>query len=109
MAIPIPTNNRQFYKILNDEDLLSTFLREQNLIKRANQRTCHCGSLMIDSCRKKKLKDGTIKNYPILRCINRDCRNQLSVRKDTFFSYTDLLGRPNCKLDISTIFEIIRL
>ncbi|CAF3700217.1 unnamed protein product [Rotaria socialis] len=44
-----------------------------------------------------------------MRCVNRDCRNQISARKNTFFSYTDVLGRPNCKLDISTIFEMIWL
>jgi hypothetical protein len=53
MAIAIPKNNRQFYKILNNEDSLAQFLREQNLIKRSDQQTCHCGSLMSDSSRKK--------------------------------------------------------
>ncbi|CAF4654921.1 unnamed protein product, partial [Didymodactylos carnosus] len=36
-------------------------------------------------------------------------RNQLSVRKNTFFAFTDALGRPNSKLDIRTILELIWL
>ncbi|CAF2090790.1 unnamed protein product [Rotaria magnacalcarata] len=109
MSIAIPTSNRQFYKILNDEDLLSQLLREQNLIQRHDQHKCHCGSLMTGGSRKKRLKGGTIKTYPTMRCVNRDCRNQINARKNTFFSYTDVLRRPNCKLDVSTIFEMIWL
>ena len=61
----IPTKNCEFYKIHNDDDLLSQFIREQNLA----QHLCHYGSLIVDGSRKKKLKDDTI------RCINRECRN----------------------------------
>ena len=42
----IPADNRQFYKILNDDDLLSRFIRDQNLAKKSGDHTCHCGSSM---------------------------------------------------------------
>ncbi|CAF1131318.1 unnamed protein product [Didymodactylos carnosus] len=64
---------------------------------------------MADGTRKKTLKDGTVKIYPTMRCTNRQCRNQLSVRKNTFFAFIDALGRPNSKLDIRTILELIWL
>lgn len=64
---------------------------------------------MVDGTRKKKLRDGTTKIYPTMRCTNKLCRNQLSVRKNTFFSFADSLDRPNSKLDIRTIMEIIWL
>ena len=105
----IPDDNRQFYKILNDDDLLSQFIRDQNLAKRSDDHTCHCGSSMVDGTRKKKLRDGTTKIYPTMRCTNKLCRNQLSVRKNTFFSFADSSDRPNSKLDIRTIMEIIWL
>ncbi|CAF1492445.1 unnamed protein product, partial [Didymodactylos carnosus] len=105
----IPTDNREFYKILNDDDLLSQFVRDQNLAQKSDEHTCHCGSPMADGTRKKTLKDGTVKIYPTMRCTNRQCRNQLSVRKNTFFAFTDALGRPNSKLDIRTILELIWL
>ncbi|CAF4242456.1 unnamed protein product [Rotaria sordida] len=105
----IPTNNRQFYKILNDDDLLYQLIRDQNLAKKSDDHTCHCGSSMTDGTRKKKLRDGTTKIYPTMRCTNKLCRNQLSVRKNTFFSFTDSLDRPNSKLDIRTIMELIWL
>jgi hypothetical protein len=38
MAIAIPKNNREFYKIFNDESLSAQFLREQNLVKRSDQK-----------------------------------------------------------------------
>ena len=109
VIMAFPTSNREFYKIINDDNLLAEFVREQNLARRSDQQFCHCGSVMSDGSRKKKLKDGTVKIYPTMRCTNRDCRNQLSVRKNTFFSYTDVLGRPNCKLDMQTILEMIWL
>ncbi|CAF1438954.1 unnamed protein product [Didymodactylos carnosus] len=105
----IPTDNREFYKILNDDNLLSEFVRDQSFAQKSEDHTCHCGSSMVDGARKKKLKDGTVKVYPTIRCTNRQCRNQLSVRKNTFFSFTDALDRPNSKLDIRTILKLIWL
>ncbi|CAF1268890.1 unnamed protein product [Didymodactylos carnosus] len=98
----IPADNREFYNIINDDNLLSEFVRDQNLAQKSEDHTCHCGS-------SKKLKDGTVKVYPTMRCTNRRCRNQLSVRKNTFSSFIDALDRPNSKLDMRTILELIWL
>ncbi|CAF1015223.1 unnamed protein product [Didymodactylos carnosus] len=91
----ITTDNQEFYKILNDDNLLSEFVRDQNSAQKSEDHTCHCGSSMVDGARKKKLEDGTVKVYPTMRCTNRQCRNQLSVRKNTFFSFTDEQKFPN--------------
>ena len=96
-------------KILNDDDLLSQFIRHQNLAKKSGDHTCHCASSMVDGTRKKKLRDGTTKIYPTMPCTKKLCRNQLSVRKNTLFSFTDWLDRPNSNLHIRTIMEIICL
>ena len=69
----IPADNRQFYKILNDDDLLSQFIRDQNLAKKSDDHTCHCASSMVDGTRKKKLRDGTTKIYLTMRCTNKLC------------------------------------
>jgi hypothetical protein len=39
--------------MLNDDMLLSNIIRDQNLAKRSDQHTCHCGSSMTDGSRKK--------------------------------------------------------
>ena len=93
--------------MMNDDKLLSQFIHNHNLDQNSNHHKCHCGSPMVDSTRKKTLKDDTIKIYQTILCANRLCRNQLSVRKNTFLSFTDSLGRPNCKLDVRTIMEMI--
>ncbi|CAF1522326.1 unnamed protein product, partial [Didymodactylos carnosus] len=77
----IPTDNREFYKILNDDDLLSQFVCDQNLAQKSEEHTCYCGSPMVDGTRKKTLKDGTVKIYPTMRCTNRQCRNQVCQEK----------------------------
>ncbi len=103
----IPTNNRELYKIYNEGDSLAAFVRDQNLVKNADQHTCYCGSSMTNSTRRRTLKDGTIKLSPVRRCIDTLCCNQLSILKSAFFSYTDILGRPNSKIEIKTILEMV--
>jgi hypothetical protein len=56
VIMAIPKNNREFYKIINDDNLLSAFVRDQNLAQRSDQQLCHCSSVMTDGSRKKKLK-----------------------------------------------------
>ena len=62
----ITADNRQFYQILNDDDLLSQFIRDRNLAKKSDDHTCHCASSIVDGKRKKKLRDGTTKIYPTM-------------------------------------------
>ena len=85
----ISADNRQFYQILNDDDLFSQFIPHQNLGKKSGDHPCHCASSMVDGTRKKKLRDATTKIYPTMRYTNQLCRNQLSIRKKTFFSFAD--------------------
>ena len=68
----IPRNNREFYRIFNDDKLLSEFVRNRYLVQKSENHFCHCGASMVDGTRKKTLKDGTIKVYLTIRGTNRE-------------------------------------
>ncbi|CAF0729220.1 unnamed protein product [Didymodactylos carnosus] len=109
-TVPMPTNFRDFYSILNDNKKLRMFVREQKLILESEDHQCpKCGSEMRDGKRQKTLKDDTVSTYEIMRCKNKQCANQLSKRKNIFFAFTDSLGRANSKLSVASILEIIWL
>ena len=99
-AMDNPPNNHEFYRVFNDDKLLSEFARHQNLTQKSENHFCHCGASMLQE---RKHKDGTVKVYPTIRCTNRECRNRLNIRP---FYFTDALGRSNSKLDMRTILEL---
>ena len=83
--------NRGFYKMLNDDKLLSQFTRDHSLAQNSNDHKCHRGSPMVGNTRKKTLKDATIKVYPTMWYDHRLCRNQLNDQKKIHFSHSLIL------------------
>ncbi|CAF1374847.1 unnamed protein product, partial [Didymodactylos carnosus] len=98
------------FSSFNVEEKVPMSVREQKLVLEGeDHQRPKCGSEMRDGKRQKTLKDGTVSTYEIMRCTNKQCANQLSKRKNTFFAFTDSLGRANSKLSDASILEIIWL
>ncbi|CAF0951252.1 unnamed protein product [Didymodactylos carnosus] len=60
-TVPMPTNFREFYSIINDNKTLPMFVREQKLVLESEDHQCpKCGSEMRDGKHQKTLKDEII-------------------------------------------------
>ncbi len=99
----------ELYAIIATEETCVAFLQEHNLLPGdGNLPVCtKCRAATTQVTRRKKLRDGTIREYVSLRCTQRGCQTFQSIRKiNAFFTYTDLNGRCHSNLSLGQILEL---
>lgn len=97
---------KEFYQEIADETKAVAFLRRHGLLdEEEDVAPCHrCGEEMKDVQRRNRKGEF----IPALRCKNRRCQTYRSIRSgNTFFHFTDLNGRVNCKLTLCQILELM--
>lgn len=98
---------KDFYrKVILTEDTAVSFLREHNLLDAPQEAApCQrCGSVMQE--KRRRDRGGDFRS--VLRCPRKGCQTSRSVRKgNTFFHFTDINSKLNCKLSLCEILELV--
>ena len=96
---------KELYTQVNRDEVAATeFLRRYQLEQPVDIAPCSkCGGKMAEKRRKIKGE-----SRPVFRCIRKGCQTFRSVcQESTFFCYTDLNNKMNCKLTLCEILELV--
>src|SRR6185437_91231 len=99
----------ELYRIISSDETAVSFLREHHLLPDGNNLPpcSRCGEEVRETTRKKRLADGTDREYKTLRCVRKGCQTFQSIRKtNKFFTFTDLNDRCNSHLSLGQILEL---
>ena len=100
---------RDFYTTtISSEESCLRYLRFHGIIPEADDSyPCDKCKCIMKQCQRRD-RSGSFR--PALRCTNSKCRTYKSIRgPNKFFFYSDMNGRPGCKLTLSAILELVQM